>query len=223
MARLAAIDDKTLIEYTDRYVALNPNIKIKYVDVEEFIKKQGVAINNGTIKKRKAVVEYIKSLNKKDQKTQESRIFAYTPLDLAGLSAVTHLTQQAKEILTNREVMIKQIVESAVAINEENKRLRDINRTLSSEIKAVKAQNEKLNSKEVTIASKDAEIKYYKEQLESICLPEVFNIIVNNLECSDIISKSKLEEKTLSATKPIEPFINNITGELMEGFDDETV
>lgn len=223
MARLAAIEDKTLIEYTDQYVALNPNIKVKYVDIEEFIQKQGIEIKNGTIKKRKAVVEYIKSLNKKDLKTHESRIFAYTPLDLAGLSATTHLTQQAKEILTNREVMIKQIVESAVAINEENKRLRDINKTLSSEIKAVKAQNEKLNSKEVTIASKDTEIKYYKEQLEGICLPEVFNIIVNNLECSDIISKTKLEEKTLSATKPIDPFINNITGELMEGFDDEVI
>lgn len=223
MARLAAIEDKTLIEYTDRYVALNPNIKVKYVDIEEFIQKQGIEIKNGTIKKRKAVVEYIKSLNEKDLKTHESRIFAYTPLDLAGLSATTHLTQQAKEILANREVMIKQIVESAVAINEENKRLRDINKTLSSEIKTVKAQNEKLSSREITIASKDAEIKYYKEQLESICLPEVFNIIVNNLEYSDIISKSKLEEKTLSATKPIDPFINNITGELMEGFDDEAI
>ena len=223
MARIAAVDDKTLIEYINQYVALNPNIKVKYVDVEEFIQKQGNDIKNGTIKKRKAIVEYIRSLNEKELKTHESRIFAYTPLDLAGLSVTTHLTQRAKEMLTNREVMIKQIVESAVAINEENKRLRDINKTLSSEIKAVKAQNEKLSSREITIASKDAEIKYYKEQLESICLPEVFNIIVNNPEYSDIISKPKLEEKTLSATKPIDPFINNITGELMEGFDDETV
>lgn len=223
MGRPAGIKDKTIIQYIDQYVSLNPNKKIKYVDIENYMHKQGVTIKIGTIKKRKVITEYIKSLNTKDEEKHVSRIMAYIPLDITELSVKTHLTQSAKELLVNREVVIKEIVDSAVAINEENKRLRDLNKVLQSENKTIKTQLETLMSKQDIIAAKNTEIRYYKDMLEKICLPEAFNIIVNNYGKETNVSCSKLEECTLTASKPIKSFANDVFNALMEGFDDDVI
>ena len=223
MARPARIDDKTLIQYVDEYVSLYPNKKIKYVDVETYIRKQGIRINDGIIKKRKVITDYIKSLNNNNLESHINKVFAYVPLDITDLSNKTHLTVQAKELLINREKIIKQIVDSAVVISEENKRLRELNKTLTSENKALKKEINELDIKRETLLSNKEKIKYYKTQLEDICLPEAFNIIVNNLEYGEVISKTNLDNKTLTADKPINSIISDITDNLMEGFDDDDI
>lgn len=223
MARPARIDDKTLIQYVDEYVSLYPNKKIKYVDVETYIRKQGIRINDGIIKKRKVITDYIKSLNNNNLESHINKVFAYVPLDITDLSNKTHLTVQAKELLINREKIIKQIVDSAVVISEENKRLRELNKTLTSENKALKKEINELDIKRETLLSNKEKIKYYKTQLEDICLPEAFNIIVNNLEYGEVISKTNLDNKTLTADKPINSIISDITDSLMEGFDDDDI
>lgn len=221
MARPASIDDETLIKYVNDYVSVYPNKKIKYVDVEAFIQKQGIDIISGIIKRRKTVVDYIKSINNANLEDCVNKIFAYVPLDITMLSNKTHLTVQAKEILINREKTIKQIVESAVAISEENKRLKELNKVLTSENKALKKEIKDLDIKKETLLSNKEKIKYYKSQLEDICLPEAFDIIVNNLDYGDVISKTNLDEKTLTANKPINKVISDITDSLMKGFDDD--
>lgn len=223
MARPASIDDKTLIKYVDEYISVYPNKKIKYVDVEAFIQKQGIDIISGIIKRRKAVVDYIKSINNNNLEDCVNKIFAYVPLDITILSNKTHLTVQAKELLINREKTIKQIVESAVAISEENKRLTELNKVLTSENKALKNQIKELDIKKETLLSNKEKIKYYKTQLEGICLPEAFDIIVNNLEYGEVVSKTNLDNKTLTADKPINSIITDITDSLMEGFDDDDI
>ena len=223
MARPARIDDKTLIQYVDEYVSLYPNKKIKYVDVETYIRKQGIRINDGIIKKRKVITDYIKSLNNNNLESHINKVFAYVPLDITDLSNKTHLTVQAKELLINREKIIKQIVDSAVVISEENKRLRELNKTLTSENKALKKEINELDIKRETLLSNKEKIKYYKTQLEDICLPEAFDIIVNNLEYGEVISKTNLDNKTLTADKPINSIISDITDSLMEGFDDDDI
>ena len=223
MARPASIDDKTLIQYVDEYVSLYPNKKIKYVDVETYIKKQGIRINDGIIKRRKTITDYIKSLNNNNLENHINKVFAYVPLDITELSNKTHLTIQAKEQLINREKTIKQIVESAVAISEENKRLTELNKVLASENKTLKNQIKELDIKKETLLSNKEKIKYYKTQLEDICLPEAFDIIVNNLDYGDVVSKTKLNNKTLTADKPINSIISDITDSLMEGFDDDDI
>ena len=223
MARPASIDDKTLIKYVDEYVSVYPNKKIKYVDVEAFIQKQGIDIISGIIKRRKAVVDYIKSINNTNLEDCVNKIFAYVPLDITMLSNKTHLTVQAKEILINREKAIKQIVDSAVAISEENKRLKELNNVLTSENKTLKNEIKGLDIKKETLLSNKEKIKYYKSQLEDICLPEAFDIIVNNLDYGDVISKTSLDEKTLTANKPINSLIGDIADSLMEGFDDDDI
>lgn len=223
MARPASIDDKTLIKYVDEYVSIYPNKKIKYVDVELFIQKQGIDIISGIIKRRKAVVDYIKSINNTNLEDCVNKIFAYVPLDITMLSNKTHLTVQAKEILINREKTIKQIVDSAVAISEENKRLKELNKVLTSENKTLKNEIKGLDIKKETLLSNKEKIKYYKSQLEDICLPEAFDIIVNNLDYGDVISKTSLDEKTLTANKPINSLIGDIADSLMEGFDDDDI
>ena len=223
MARPASIDDKTLIKYVDEYVSIYPNKKIKYVDVEAFIQKQGIDIISGIIKRRKAVVDYIKSINNTNLEDCVNKIFAYVPLDITMLSNKTHLTVQAKEILINREKTIKQIVDSAVAISEENKRLKELNKVLTSENKTLKNEIKNLDIKKEILLSNKEKIKYYKSQLEDICLPEAFDIIVNNLDYGDVISKTNLDEKTLTANKPINSVIGDITDSLMEGFDDDDI
>ena len=223
MVRPASIDDKTLIKYVDEYVSIYPNKKIKYVDVEAFIQKQGIDIISGIIKRRKAVVDYIKSINNTNLEDCVNKIFAYVPLDITMLSNKTHLTVQAKEILINREKTIKQIVDSAVAISEENKRLKELNKVLTSENKTLKNEIKNLDIKKEILLSNKEKIKYYKSQLEDICLPEAFDIIVNNLDYGDVISKTNLDEKTLTANKPINSVIGDITDSLMEGFDDDDI
>lgn len=223
MARPASIDDKTLIKYVDEYVSIYPNKKIKYVDVEAFIQKQGIDIISGIIKRRKAVVDYIKSINNTNLEDCVNKIFAYVPLDITMLSNKTHLTVQAKEILINREKTIKQIVDSAVAISEENKRLKELNKALTSENKTLKNEIKDFDIKKETLLSNKEKIKYYKSQLEDICLPEAFDIIVNNLDYGDVISKTNLDNKTLTANKPINSVIGDITDSLMEGFDDDDI
>lgn len=223
MARPASIDDKTLIKYVDEYVSLYPNKKIKYVDVETYIKKQGICINDGIIKRRKSITDYIKSLNNNNLENHINKVFAYVPLDITGLSNKTHLTVQAKELLINREKIIKQIVDSAVAISEENKRLTELNKVLASENKALKNEIKELDIKKENLLSNKEKIKYYKTQLEDICLPEAFDIIVNNLEYGDVVSKTNLDNKTLTADKPINSIISDITDSLMEGFDDDDI
>lgn len=223
MARPASIDDKTLIQYVDEYVSLYPNKKIKYVDVETYIKKQGIRINDGIIKRRKTITDYIKSLNNNNLENHINKVFAYVPLDITELSNKTHLTVQAKELLINREKIIKQIVDSAVAISEENKRLTELNKVLASENKALKNQIKELDIKKETLLSNKEKIKYYKTQLEDICLPEAFDIIVNNLDYGDVVSKTNLDNKTLAANKPINSIISDITDSLMEGFDDDDI
>lgn len=223
MARPASIDDKTLIQYIDEYVSLYPNKKIKYVDVETYIRKQGIRINDGIIKRRKAITDYIKALNNNNLENHINKVFAYVPLDITELSNKTHLTVQAKELLINREKTIKQIVDSAVAISEENKRLRELNKVLTSENKTLKNEIKDLDIKKETLLSNKEKIKYYKSQLEDICLPEAFDIIVNNLEYGEVISKTNLDNKTLTADKPINSIIGDITDSLMEGFDDDDI
>lgn len=223
MARPASIDDETLIKYVNDYVSIYPNKKIKYVDVEAFIQKQGIDIISGIIKRRKTVVDYIKSINNTNLEDCVNKIFAYVPLDITMLSNKTHLTVQAKEILINREKTIKQIVDSAVAISEENKRLKELNKVLTSENKALKNEIKDLDIKKETLLSNKEKIKYYKSQLEDICLPEAFDIIVNNLDYGDVISKTNLDEKTLTANKPINSVVSDITDSLMEGFDDDDI
>ena len=223
MGRPARIDDKTLIQYVDEYVSLYPNKKIKYVDVETFIRKQGIRINDGIIKKRKTITDYIKSLNNNNLESHINKVFAYVPLDITELSSKTHLTVQAKELLINREKIIKQIVDSAVAISEENKRLRELNKVLTSENKSLKNEIKELDIKKENLLSNKEKIKYYKTQLEDICLPEAFDIIVNKLEYGDVISKTNLDNKTLTADKPINSIISDITNSLMEGFDDDDI
>ena len=223
MARPASIDDETLIKYVNDYVSIYPNKKIKYVDVEAFIQKQGIDIISGIIKRRKAVVDYIKSINNTNLEDCVNKIFAYVPLDITMLSNKTHLTVQAKEILINREKAIKQIVDSAVAISEENKRLKELNKVLTSENKTLKNEIKDLDIKKETLLSNKEKIKYYKSQLEDICLPEAFDIIVNNLDYGDVISKTNLDNKTLTANKPINSVIGDITDSLMEGFDDDDI
>ena len=223
MARPASIDDETLIKYVNDYVSIYPNKKIKYVDVEAFIQKQGIDIISGIIKRRKAVVDYIKSINNTNLEDCVNKIFAYVPLDITMLSNKTHLTVQAKEILINREKTIKQIVDSAVAISEENKRLKELNKALTSENKTLKNEIKDFDIKKETLLSNKEKIKYYKSQLEDICLPEAFDIIVNNLDYGDVISKTNLDNKTLTANKPINSVIGDITDSLMEGFDDDDI
>lgn len=223
MARPASIDDKTLIQYVDEYVSLYPNKKIKYVDVETYIRKQGIRINDGIIKRRKTITDYIKALNNNNLENHINKVFAYVPLDITELSNKTHLTVQAKELLINREKTIKQIVDSAVAISEENKRLTELNKVLTSESKALKNQIKELDIKKETLLSNKEKIKYYKTQLEDVCLPEAFDIIVNNLEYGEVISKTNLDNKTLTADKPINSIISDITDSLMEGFDDDDI
>lgn len=223
MARPASIDDKTLIKYVDEYVSVYPNKKIKYVDVEAFIQKQGIDIISGIIKRRKAVVDYIKAINNTNLEDCVNKIFAYVPLDITMLSNKTHLTVQVKELLINREKTIKQIVESAVAISEENKRLKELNKVLASENKVLKNEIKDLDIKKETLLSNKEKIKYYKSQLEDICLPEAFDIIANNLDYGDVISKTNLDEKTLTADKPINEVIGDITDSLMKGFDDDDI
>lgn len=223
MARPASIDDKTLIKYVNEYVSIYPNKKIKYVDVETYIRKQGIRINDGIIKRRKTITDYIKALNNNNLENHINKVFAYVPLDITELSNKTHLTVQAKELLINREKTIKQIVDSAVAISEENKRLTELNKVLTSENKALKNQIKELDIKKETLLSNKEKIKYYKSQLEDICLPEAFDIIVNNLGYGDVISKTNLDEKTLTAYKPINSVIGDITESLMEGFDDDDI
>ena len=223
MARPASIDDETLIKYVNDYVSIYPNKKIKYVDVEAFIQKQGIDIISGIIKRRKTVVDYIKSINNTNLEDCVNKIFAYVPLDITMLSNKTHLTVQAKEILINREKTIKQIVDSAVAISEENKRLKELNKALTSENKTLKNEIKDFDIKKETLLSNKEKIKYYKSQLEDICLPEAFDIIVNNLDYGDVISKTNLDEKTLTANKPINSVVSDITDSLMEGFDDDDI
>ena len=162
MARPASIDDETLIKYVNDYVSIYPNKKIKYVDVEAFIQKQGIDIISGIIKRRKTVVDYIKSINNTNLEDCVNKIFAYVPLDITMLSNKTHLTVQAKEILINREKTIKQIVDSAVAISEENKRLKELNKVLTSENKALKNEIKDLDIKKETLLSNKEKIKYLR-------------------------------------------------------------
>lgn len=220
MARQGKLTDEEFIEYIKSYQDENPGKKIKYTDVEKYIQNHGIDIPDGCIKKKKILVEYIKKLNTDEHETHISRIYAYTPLDITELSVKTHLPKSVLEILQNRELAVKQIVESAIYISEENKRLTDINKTINSENKALKETIEVYKKKDTTLASKDKEIQYYKNMLEKICLPEVFEIIITGSKAGENISQTKLEENILTASKSISDFKNDIAEEFMEGFDE---
>lgn len=220
MARPGKLTDDEFIAYIKQYHDENPDKKIKYTDVERYIQDRGVNIPDGCIKRKKNLANLIKELNQDEKELHISRIFAYTPLDITSLSVKAHLPKSVIEILQGRELVIKQMTESATYFSNENKRLMELNKTITNENKKLKESISVWEKKSETLASKDNEIKYLKDKLEKLCLPEVFEMIIEGSKSSEIISVRKLEENILTPTKAISEFKNDIAEDFMEGFDE---
>lgn len=217
MARIAKITDNDIYQLIVEYRSEYPNVKIKYSDVERFGRNKGLDIKDNTLKKRPKIVDYIKELNSQQQVLSIDTIFAYTPLDINSLLTSGKSKSELREALNQREVVYQNVVNSAVVINEENKRLKDLNKTLKLENKKAKDDYNTLLEEYLKLSENLKEAMIYKDTVKQHVYPEMANIILDAKYASEIVNKDSFRALTPNE----ELFDSDEINEMMKGFKDE--
>lgn len=220
MGRPAIISDEDLITIIDEYHKEKPNEKIKFVDIEKYCNSKGIAVSEGSIRKRNKIVDYIKLLNIDNYDVCVNTIYAYVPLDINKIFSESRSMKTIKEILIEREKTIKVIINSAIFINEENKKLKDINKSLKSINGNLRKEVDDYKEKNETIISKNNEIEYLKQIIEQYVYPEIAKVLLNNEYKSDYVSKKVVGESIIDSKKDVDQFVHSEAGELLDGFDE---
>jgi len=205
-----------LISIVERYITeKDPCKRPKYSQLGEFARSIGFDIGNHIFQKSTNVREYLDTAFSSSKASCRLTVAVYDTLDTERFIATNNTPQKLKNALHERDNYYKKVVLSAGqafdendelrkridALNDENRKLKADNISLSEELDSIKKQVRDLKSKE----------KKLRDIVDTWVNPEIANEMLRQegllKDTAEIIKPEMMEKKTITGSSNIKGLI----------------
>lgn len=220
MARQKTYNTKEIIGLINEYKLLNPGLEVTIPKFGAYIRGKGYSVEDHTLRRDSEIRDYLKAVNKKEEKNIYKDLVTYRTLDVDAFLANNKTKAQLKEAIMMLDKYYANIASRAAdAIKEKNKKKEQVDQLENKAAKLkeeIKRQNLKIEEAKKTIQQlkeKNNIILNMKNILEDYVYPDVANALLKKegiLEViNSIVDDETIEQKTIQANTDITDVENN--------------
>ena len=245
MGRPRSIDIKIILEEIQKYHLENPNYKIKIPELTEYLQKNGIKVEEYTIRRYKEARKLIDELNSKKNNPYDAEqlIVTHKPIDANLFLQKNNSRVKLMDALTERDNYYSHLADYSAELIKKSKKIETENTKLKKDIEELTREVNNLSSLKKEIINQQNIIKNLIRYIKDSVQPDIANVILDRegvfdltssiVECDKVINNIFKSEDSINVSEssednyeinPLEKASvdddpDNPVNDLLKGFD----